>query len=68
MAEMRTAEVRDRGVWTRIAFEDFKIGDDFRLFEGETLVAEGTVASNPKPCEPPGNFSFLTVNNPWLIL
>lgn len=59
--KFRTAQKLDpaTGAWAPIEFEQLRIGDRFRLYEGAgVLHFEGIVDSDPEPCPPEGNWTL----------
>lgn len=63
MMKYRTTEKMNNGKWENIHFEKLKIGDKFRLFEGDGTIVKDkdgltkfTVSSSPIQCKPAGNF------------
>lgn len=60
----RKCDVLRGDKWERVEFEEIKCGERFRLFNVDgTLDWEGTAATAPVPCDPPGNWQIISDKN-----
>jgi cation transport ATPase len=46
------------GDWVDWPFEELKKGDKVRVYAAGQLHADGYVVTEPKPCEPVGNYEL----------
>lgn len=58
--EFRQFKKRVEDGWVSVEFEDLVPGDRVQAFESGELIYEFTVATEPMPCDPPGNWSVET--------